>query len=106
MKACVASGVRGSHNLPVIVQAGSVDPGKPPVSAKVAQVDGVSVPPQNSMKRREIVLLNRIERSAISAGAHSLAAIVDRERNAVRIAINGREAPGAAPATRGRVSSR
>ena len=91
MKACVPRGVRGSHNLPVIVQAGSVDPGKPPVSTKVAQVDRVAVPPQNRMKRREIVLLKRIERSAISAGAHSLAEIVDRECNAVRIAINGRE---------------
>ena len=40
-------------------------------------------------KRREIVLLNRIERSAISTGAHSLAEVVDRERNAVRIVING-----------------
>ena len=35
---------RGSHDLPVIVQAGSVDPGKPPdISAKIAQVDRVAV---------------------------------------------------------------
>src|SRR5580704_6613911 len=67
MKACVAGGVRSSHNLPVIVQAGSVDSDKPSVSAKISQVDRVAVR-HNSMKRREIVLLNRIERSAISAG--------------------------------------
>src|ERR1700691_1538373 len=89
MKACVAGGVRGSHNLPVIIQAGSKYPKKFPISAKVAQVDRVAVPPQNSMKRREIVLLNRIERSAISAGAHSVAEIINRVGNAVRIAVNG-----------------
>ena len=39
VKARVASGVRGSHNLPFVIQAGSVDPGKPPVSAKASQVE-------------------------------------------------------------------
>jgi len=43
MKAGIVCGVGTSHNLPVIVQAGSKDPEELPVSAKVAQVSGLAV---------------------------------------------------------------
>ena len=89
MKACVAGRVRCSHYLPVIVQAGSINPVEFTVSAKVSQVHCLSVPPQDSMKRSEIVLRNRIERAAFSGGAHSFAKIVDGVSNSVRIAGNG-----------------
>src|SRR5579863_246563 len=89
MKARVGSGVRGSHNLAFIVQASGIDAGKSAVSAKVAEVDGVAVAPQNGVKWDQIVLLKHIERPAIPGGADCLAEIVDRVCNTVRIAVNG-----------------
>ena len=60
------------------------------------------------MQRGEIVLLQiALKGPQFPLAPTALAEIVDRERNAVRIAINRGEAPGDGPARPGeRVSSR
>ena len=89
MKARVAGGVGSTHNLAVIVQAGRKNTKRFSVSAEVAQVSRLTVLPQNSVKRREIVPLNRIERPAGPGAAHNLAQVIDRECDPVRVAGNG-----------------